>query len=130
MIGGNLKSDLDEDLKKEYTKELKVILLTSTGHLLLWQESYPTICRCNFSISMTLTVKQVSINCNNILFVTDFGECYSGIIHKKEQKLVSKKKDFIPLVPVTITKIPRIYRAISITSDSRGEDFCVIQVSK
>ncbi|VEN39986.1 unnamed protein product [Callosobruchus maculatus] len=45
IVGGKLDNNLlNHEISKEYSKELKVAMLTSTGNVLLWQESDPQLC--------------------------------------------------------------------------------------
>ncbi|XP_045476233.1 inhibitor of Bruton tyrosine kinase [Harmonia axyridis] len=129
IIGGKLSTYSHESLKNESFKELKVVILTKTGHLLLWQESDPHLCKCIFSIPRVLYVTHVSINYNGILFVNNFGESFTGVIKSRKKRIFWDRKQslLMPIMPITVSKIPRIYRAISIVSDPKGEDFCVIQ---
>ncbi|KAK9875280.1 hypothetical protein WA026_007670 [Henosepilachna vigintioctopunctata] len=134
IIGGKLNTALDKDLKLEPTRELKVLVRTTVGNLLIWQESDPQLCRCIFSIPRTFNIKQAMININEILFVTDFGEAYRAVIKPRKKKtMLVKKTEFNKFllkeecISLKLTKIPRIHRGVYIVSDPRGEDFCVIQ---
>ncbi|XP_044744642.1 inhibitor of Bruton tyrosine kinase isoform X2 [Coccinella septempunctata] len=129
IIGGKLRTDTDVDLKGESLKELKVVILTNNGQMFIWRESDPQLCRLTFSVPRVFSVINVSLNFNNILFVTNYGECYTGIIKKRVKKVYWDRKNFgaLPVASVAVTKIPKIYRASAIVSDPKGEDFGVIQ---
>ncbi|KAL3285870.1 hypothetical protein HHI36_000390 [Cryptolaemus montrouzieri] len=136
VIGGNLNTSSDKDLKNELAKELKVLVRTNVGNLLLWQESDQQLCRCIFSIPRTIVVHQMTININEVLFVTDFGEAFRGVIKPRKKKTLLEKKNAFhnflvreECVTIKLSKFPRIHRGISIVSDPRGEDYCVIQAS-
>lgn len=45
VFGGDLNPDVDQKLSAKGGKELKVMALTSTGRILLWQESFPQFTR-------------------------------------------------------------------------------------
>ncbi|CAH0551472.1 unnamed protein product [Brassicogethes aeneus] len=140
IVGGKLDSSLDKDLKTNVKSELKVLALTNTGNLLLWQESDPYLCRCIFTSNRAIIIRQMSINTNGVLLVTFDGEGFQGIIKPRKkigpigvQEKKSTKSPFHKFLDkedcilVKLEKFPKIHRAISISSDSRGNDFCVIQ---
>lgn len=140
IIGGKLDPLVDKESANEVNRELKVAALTINGNILLWQESDPQLCRCLFNIPRVIFVKQLIININEILFVTDHGEAYRGLIKPRKKKspvqteksntnknALHKFLEKADCIFLKLTKFSRIYRAISITSDPRGEDFCVIQ---
>lgn len=135
-FGGKLYAGSNKDLK-DPPRELKVIALTSRGNLLLWQETDAQLCRCIFSLNRPLIVKQMKLNWNGVIFVTRDGEAFQGTIKPRRKKLSTSNADksefhkFLDredCISVKLTKIPRIHRAIAITSDRNGQDFCVIQV--
>lgn len=45
VFGGELNPEVDQKLSSKGGKELKVMLLTSTGKVLLWQENFPQFTR-------------------------------------------------------------------------------------
>lgn len=133
IFGGNLNTNLSG----EPNKELKVIALTNTGNLLIWQESIPQLSRCIFTLNRPIIIKQVSINNNGLLFVTKHGEAFQAVIKPRKKKPVlptneksafHKFLDREDCISLKISKFPRIHRAVFITSDVKGHDFCVIQV--
>ncbi|KAJ8928173.1 hypothetical protein NQ314_019235 [Rhamnusium bicolor] len=144
IIGGKLDApSLNRQVADKLIWELKVAVLTNTGNLLLWQESDPQLCRCIFSINRAIVIKQVAINSNEILLVTNYGEAFKGYIcqrKKKQSNVIDKtlkgaeKSAFHKFlekedcVLVQLKKISKIHRALFIQSDSKGKDFCVIQV--
>ncbi|KAJ3638755.1 hypothetical protein MTP99_002089 [Tenebrio molitor] len=76
IFGGKLNTSLGKDLTGEPNRELKVVALTNTGNLLLWQESDSQLCRCIYPLSRPIIVRQLSINNNGLLFVTKDGEAF------------------------------------------------------
>jgi alpha-tubulin suppressor-like RCC1 family protein len=137
IFGGKLNTSLGKDLTGEPNRELKVVALTNTGNLLLWQESDSQLCRCIYPLSRPIIVRQLSINNNGLLFVTKDGEAFQGFIRPRKKRTTNIEKSdksafhkFLEredCVSVKLSKFPRIHRAIAITSDVKGHDFCVIQ---
>lgn len=145
ITGGKIDApSLNQESKKSHW-ELKVVALTNTGNLLLWQQSDPQLCRCIFSINRAIVTTHIAINLNEILLITDFGEAFKGHICQRKKKQANansadkaaksnEKSAFHKFlekedcVLVQLKKICKIHRAVSIQSDSKGKDFCVIQV--
>ncbi|EFA06701.1 inhibitor of Bruton tyrosine kinase [Tribolium castaneum] len=137
IFGGKLNTNLSKELSGEPNRELKVAALTNTGNLLIWQESVPQLSRCIYSLNRPIVVRQMTINNNGLLFVTKDGEAFQGTIKPKKKKPVlptieksafHKFLDREDCISIKLSKFPRIHRAIFITSDVKGHDFCVIQV--
>ncbi|KAF5274038.1 hypothetical protein FQR65_LT04436 [Abscondita terminalis] len=136
VVGGKLNDKLDNSLSSEVHHELKVIALSNVGNLYLWQNSSPQFARCIFSINRSLSVRQVVFNLNEILFVTNEGEAFRGIIKPRKIKTVEnnlqiQKSDFHEFIDsghlIKISKIPNVHRALSIHSDLKGNNYVVLQ---
>lgn len=74
-----------------------------------------------------------------ILFVDNEGEAFQGTLKNRKKKSgepsnATARNTFHRFIEkdechfVKITKLPRVHRAISITSDSKGGNFAIIQV--
>lgn len=96
-------------------------------------------------------MKQISMQLNELLLVSEDGEAFKGFIKPRKKKAIggtgsitktpnsseknSKKSPFHVFldkedcVVVSLQKISKIHRAVSMNSDLKGRDFCVIQVS-
>ncbi|XP_050296908.1 inhibitor of Bruton tyrosine kinase [Anthonomus grandis grandis] len=138
VIGGKLNHTLDSELSSK-NRELKVVALTNTGNVLLWQESDPVLRRCVFSINRSLNIKQVTLNINHLMFVTLDGEAFRGEAKPRKKKTVPVEKDtsiksdfhkFLEkdeCISVKLERIPRVHRGIFVQSDPKGQNFAVIQ---
>ncbi|KAK4884719.1 hypothetical protein RN001_000990 [Aquatica leii] len=136
VVGGKLNEKLDNSLSSEINHELKVIALSNVGNLYLWQSSSPQFARCIFSINHSLCIRQVAFNLNEILFVTNEGEAFRGVIKPRKLKTVEtnlqlQKSDFYEFIDsghlIKISKIPHVHRALSINSDLKGCNYAVLQ---
>ncbi|KAL1502111.1 hypothetical protein ABEB36_007304 [Hypothenemus hampei] len=139
VFGGNLNHSIDSELAKNSFK-LKVAALTSTGNLLLWQESDPMLRRCVFG-SRCLNIKQFALNINEILFVTKDGEAFKGEIKPRKKKATTNvpkensntKSDFHKFIEkdecisLKLERIPRVHRAVKIESDPKGQNYSIVQ---
>lgn len=142
VIGGKLNHVLDPELSDK-NRELKVAALTNNGNLLYWQETDPVLRRCVFSINRALNIKQIALNINQVLLVTNDGEAFKGetkprkkpVIIVEKAKNTMKKSEFhkflekAECVSVKLERIPRIHRAVCIQSDPIGQNFGIVQVS-
>lgn len=139
VVGGRLNTSLDTSLLVEKNSELKILALTQHGKILLWQESDPHLVRCVLSLNREISVTQIYLNMCEILFVDNEGEAYQGTLKNRKKKSGESssavvRNTFHRFIErdechfVKITKLPRIHRAISITSDSKGGNFAIIQV--
>ncbi|KAI4468430.1 btk-binding protein-related [Holotrichia oblita] len=139
VVGGRLNTSLDTSLLVEKNSELKILALTQHGKILLWQESDPHLVRCVLSLNREISVTQIYLNMCEILFVDNEGEAYQGTLKNRKKKSgesssAAVRNTFHRFIErdechfVKITKLPRIHKAISITSDSKGGNFAIIQV--
>ncbi|XP_019772045.2 inhibitor of Bruton tyrosine kinase isoform X1 [Dendroctonus ponderosae] len=137
VVGGNLNHSLDPELSNK-NRELRVAALTSTGNLLLWQESDAALRKCIFSIGRKLTITQVVLNMSKVLFVTRDGEAFQGEARPRKKKPTGPKEkgnksDFHKFfdrdesLTVKVEKIARVHRALSIQSDPKGQNFGIVQ---
>lgn len=134
-IGGSLSSDL----VTENGGSLKVVLLTTGGSILIWQETLPQLTRCMFGLSRLLTISSIFLNERQILFTSRDGEAFSGTIGQIEKQTVNTSKEtksgfhkFLAkseCYHIQTKRIPNVHRAVGITSDPKGKNFAVIQVN-
>ncbi|GJQ66288.1 hypothetical protein Trydic_g4335 [Trypoxylus dichotomus] len=138
VVGGRLNTSLDTSLLVEKNAELKILALTQHGKILLWQESDPHLVRCVLSCNREILPTQIYMNICEILFVDNEGEAFQGTLKNRKKKsgessTAATRNAFHRFIDkdechfVKITKLPRTHRAISITSDSKGGNFAIIQ---
>lgn len=139
IVGGKLNDKIDNSLSTEENHELIVIGLSKVGNLYIWKESDPIFARCIFSINRFLKIRQVTLNLNEILFVTHQGEAFQGILKPRKRKTTEnnlhiKKSAFHEFLEkdncqlLKVSKISRVHRAVSIHSDLKGRNYAVLQV--
>uniref|UniRef100_A0A6P7F2T9 Inhibitor of Bruton tyrosine kinase n=1 Tax=Diabrotica virgifera virgifera TaxID=50390 RepID=A0A6P7F2T9_DIAVI len=148
IVGGTLDSSLlDKELAREINCELKVAVLTSDGNVLLWQGSDQQLCRCIYSINRAIVMKQIEMNLNELLMVSRDGEAFKGFIKPRKKRVTNQNKitnsveknqktqksafhKFLEkedCVVLSLQKITKIHRALSMISDLKGKDFAIIQ---
>lgn len=74
------------NLKEKGGDELKILLLTKTNKLFLWQESKPQFVRCIFSLKRNLELTDVFLNKFFLLITTYDGEAFQGEVRIKKKK--------------------------------------------
>lgn len=151
VVGGHLDSHCEPASTKEGNSiELRIIILTKSGKIFLWRESYPHLRRCIFNIGRQLFITDLQITHSMISFITNDGEGFQGnfifpntstsaeatvlaapsICNSKSTLMVSSlhsllNKDECDLI--RIKRLHSIHRAVQITSDSQGKNFAVLQ---
>ncbi|XP_066994710.2 inhibitor of Bruton tyrosine kinase [Anabrus simplex] len=140
VVGGHLDSKVDNSiLMDQKGEQLKVAVLTSTGKLLLWQESTQQLTRCLFNLNRPLMVTDVAINRSQLLLVTQDGEAFEGELKARKVKKHSQQPqqelgqpfheflDREDCEMVKVKRLPHIHRAVKISSDLKGRNFAVLQ---
>ncbi|CAG9795587.1 unnamed protein product [Diatraea saccharalis] len=122
-----------------------VLLLTTVGQLLIWQDTTNQLTRCVFGLSHQTVITNVTLTHDALYFTTKHGEAFIGTISrkttptqpqtiKKEKERDSNKSALVKFLekddctPVRITKIPNVHRAVSIIVDSEGLNFACLQI--
>lgn len=139
VIGGKLSKVID--CHDYVATDLKIALLTKQGNLYLWQQTDPQFRRCLYSINRPIVVKQLHLNKDELLFVTQDGEAFYGktkprstktqiavAVNNKEKSAFHKFVEKDECAKIKLIKIPNCHRAIAINSDSNGGNYAVIQV--
>lgn len=141
VVGGHLNPKLSNDILVEKGgNELKVLVLLTTGNLYLWQESWPQLSRCIYSLNRPLVVRDAVLSRTQLFFVTVDGEAFRGEFKTRKKKVldshppatVTKFHEFLEKDECQMIKVhryPHVHRAVKIHCDLKGRNFAVIQVS-
>ncbi|KAF8773228.1 Inhibitor of Bruton tyrosine kinase like protein [Argiope bruennichi] len=149
VVGGHLDSRCDvAGVREGGGLELRVALLTKSGKVYLWRQTDPYLRRCLFTSPKELIISDIHINHYSIGLITSNNEGYIGTIVNFKGKrsappsstlhtpsLFNKQASIgltVLLDPddchfIKAKKLPNIYRGTSITSDSKGRNFAVLQ---
>uniref|UniRef100_A0A2L2YAE7 Inhibitor of Bruton tyrosine kinase n=1 Tax=Parasteatoda tepidariorum TaxID=114398 RepID=A0A2L2YAE7_PARTP len=149
VVGGHLDSRVDAaGVREGGGLELKVLLLANSGKVYLWRQSDPYLRRCIFTSQKEILVSDIHINHYSVGLISTKNEGYLGqIVPFKGKRAAPPPSTLHPpsnfsnrassgLVILLDTddchfikpkKLPNIYRATSITSDSKGRNFAVLQ---
>ncbi|CAL1279292.1 unnamed protein product [Larinioides sclopetarius] len=151
VVGGHLDSRCDvAGVREGGGLELQVGLLTKSGKVYLWRQTDPYLRRCLFTSPKELIFSDIHINHYSIGLITNNNEGYIGTIVNFKGKrsappsstlhtptLYNKQASTgltVLLDPddchfIKAKKLPNIYRGTSITSDSKGRNFAVLQTN-
>ncbi|XP_067126093.1 inhibitor of Bruton tyrosine kinase [Centruroides vittatus] len=150
VVGGHLDAQCEAASVKEGGGfELRIVILTRSGKIFLWRESYPVLRRCLFNIGRQLFVSDLQVTHSVISFITKDGEGFQGnLSFSKDNSLNSAEKGSSILCNtkssmmvnslhtllnkdecdlIRIKRLHGIHRAVQITSDSKGRNFAVLQ---
>ncbi|CAH0590134.1 unnamed protein product [Chrysodeixis includens] len=122
-----------------------VLLLTNVGQLFIWQDTTNKLTRCVFGLVHQTIITNVALTHDALYFTTKYGEAYIGTISRKapptappqpirKERERDNKSALVKFLEkddctsVKITKIPNVYRAVSIAVDSEGLNFGCLQI--
>jgi len=106
---------------------LKVILLSKSGKLSIWMDNRDnSFIPCVYNVSKEIIVKDVIINKVGLAIVTDAGEAWTGTLQQQNTNAKSIKNESKEVIK--IKRLSNIHRGVSVRSDPKGRNFCVLQV--
>ncbi|XP_064460638.1 inhibitor of Bruton tyrosine kinase-like [Ornithodoros turicata] len=148
VVGGQLDYRCDvAGIREGGGHELKVVMLTRSGKIYLWQGSNPVLTRCLFNTVQQVSVKDVCLNEQNIGIVSRYGEGFVGFVTAKKEQRKKGSDSFSSktCLPPTITsnlvtfldrdeceyvrlkRIQYVNRANAIACSGSGQSFAVLQ---
>lgn len=149
IVGGQLDDHGGGVCLSEGEKQdLRVMMLTKSGKIYLWQPSNLALTRCLFNAPCQPMIVDIHLNLRNVALVTRNGEAYLGsLVLKKDvpkkaaESPPSKKTntaapsttslvkflDRRDCEQVNLRRLPFVNRATRIFSSSGGESFAVLQ---
>uniref|UniRef100_A0A7N8YF12 Inhibitor of Bruton agammaglobulinemia tyrosine kinase n=1 Tax=Mastacembelus armatus TaxID=205130 RepID=A0A7N8YF12_9TELE len=144
VSGGSLDHRVDPQILNEAGGEKVAILaLDEAGRVFCWRSSGSSVRQCRWAYGRQVFMSDIALSQNSMMFVTQEGEGFSGVWAGEYKKYSEKKgEDFCIMVSVEvcghsdagtlyerirIEKLPYVHRAVSITMDSKGRNFGVLQ---
>uniref|UniRef100_A0A671PN09 Inhibitor of Bruton tyrosine kinase-like n=1 Tax=Sinocyclocheilus anshuiensis TaxID=1608454 RepID=A0A671PN09_9TELE len=153
VSGGSLDHRIDPQLLHDGGGEKLVILaLDEAGRVFCWRSMGTSVRQCRWAYGRQVFISDIALSKNSMMFVTQDGEGFSGQWLGQYTKAVDKK-GIEAIRPVTyecsvvsdgmevsghsdgggvyerirLEKLPYVHRAVSITMDSKGRNFGVLQ---
>ncbi|XP_016389972.1 inhibitor of Bruton tyrosine kinase-like [Sinocyclocheilus rhinocerous] len=137
VSGGSLDHRIDPQLLHDGGGEKLVILaLDETGRVFCWRSMGTSVRQCRWAYGRQVFMSDIALSKNSMMFVTQDGEGFSGqwlgqykkAVDKKDGMEVSGHSDGGGVYErIRLEKLPYVHRAVSITMDSKGRNFGVLQ---
>uniref|UniRef100_A0A8C1LEF9 Inhibitor of Bruton agammaglobulinemia tyrosine kinase n=1 Tax=Cyprinus carpio TaxID=7962 RepID=A0A8C1LEF9_CYPCA len=137
VSGGSLDHRIDPQLLHDGGGEKLVILaLDEAGRVFCWRSVGTSVRPCRWAYSRQVFMSDIALSKNSMMFVTQDGEGFSGqwlgqykkAVDKKDGMEVSGHSDGGGVYErIRLEKLPYVHRAVSITMDSKGRNFGVLQ---
>ncbi|XP_067366528.1 inhibitor of Bruton tyrosine kinase isoform X2 [Channa argus] len=138
VSGGSLDHRVDLQILKEGEGEkVSILALDEAGRVFCWHSSSSLVRQCRWEYGRQVFMSDIALSKNRMMFVTQEGEGFSGV-WAGEYKKYGEKKDVSVEVcghsdagtiyeRIRLEKLPYVHRAVSITMDSQGRNFGVLQ---
>uniref|UniRef100_A0A4W6E9J6 Inhibitor of Bruton tyrosine kinase n=1 Tax=Lates calcarifer TaxID=8187 RepID=A0A4W6E9J6_LATCA len=134
VSGGSLDHRVDPQILNDGGGEKVAILaLDEAGRVFCWRSSGSSVRQCRWAYGRQVFMSDIALSKNSMMFVTQEGEGFSGVWAGEYKKYevsveVCGHSDAGTLYErIRLEKLPYVHRAISITMDSKGRNFGVLQ---
>uniref|UniRef100_A0A669DK58 Inhibitor of Bruton tyrosine kinase n=1 Tax=Oreochromis niloticus TaxID=8128 RepID=A0A669DK58_ORENI len=137
VSGGSLDHRVAPQILNEGGVEKVVILaLDTAGRVFCWRSTGSSVRQCRWAYARQVFMTDIALSKNSMMFVTQDGEGFSGVWageYKKSALMngrieVCGHSDVGTLYErIRLEKLPYVHRAVSITMDSKGRNFGVLQ---
>uniref|UniRef100_A0A673KEC0 Inhibitor of Bruton tyrosine kinase-like n=1 Tax=Sinocyclocheilus rhinocerous TaxID=307959 RepID=A0A673KEC0_9TELE len=129
VSGGSLDHRIDPQLLHDGGVEKLVILaLDEAGRVFCWRSMGTSVRPCRWAYGRQVFMSDIALSKNSMMFVTQDGEGFSGQWLGQYKKAVSGHPDGGGVYErIRLEKLPYVHRAVSITMDSKGRNFGVLQ---
>uniref|UniRef100_A0A672HSF4 BTB domain-containing protein n=1 Tax=Salarias fasciatus TaxID=181472 RepID=A0A672HSF4_SALFA len=137
VSGGGLDHRVDPQVLIEGEGEKVTILaLDEAGRVFCWRSSGSSVRQCRWAYGRQVFMSDFALSKNSMMFVTQDGEGFSGVWageykkyeEKKGENTVCGHSDAGTMYErIRLEKLPYVHRAVSITMDSKGLNFGVLQ---
>uniref|UniRef100_A0A671PNE5 Inhibitor of Bruton tyrosine kinase-like n=1 Tax=Sinocyclocheilus anshuiensis TaxID=1608454 RepID=A0A671PNE5_9TELE len=127
VSGGSLDHRIDPQLLHDGGGEKLVILaLDEAGRVFCWRSMGTSVRQCRWAYGRQVFISDIALSKNSMMFVTQDGEGFSG--QWLDGMEVSGHSDGGGVYErIRLEKLPYVHRAVSITMDSKGRNFGVLQ---
>ncbi|XP_013865164.1 inhibitor of Bruton tyrosine kinase isoform X2 [Austrofundulus limnaeus] len=138
VSGGSLDHRVDPQLLNEGGGEkVAVLALDEAGRVFCWRSSGSSVRQCRWAYQRQVFMSDMSLSKNGMMFVTPDGEGFSGVWAGEYKKYGEKKEVSVEVCGhsdagtlyerIRLERLPFVHRAVSITMDSKGRNFGVLQ---
>uniref|UniRef100_A0AAR2K568 BTB domain-containing protein n=1 Tax=Pygocentrus nattereri TaxID=42514 RepID=A0AAR2K568_PYGNA len=129
VSGGSLDHRVDPQLLNESGGEkITILALDEAGRVFCWRSVGILVRQCRWAYGRQVFMSDIALGKSEMMFVTQDGEGFSGQWLGEYKKIVNKKGKIGGVYErIRLEKLPYIHRAVSITMDSKGRNFGVLQ---
>uniref|UniRef100_A0A8C0GH88 Inhibitor of Bruton tyrosine kinase n=1 Tax=Chelonoidis abingdonii TaxID=106734 RepID=A0A8C0GH88_CHEAB len=143
--GGYLEYKMDpQHLKENGGQKTCILALDEAGRVFCWKSSNSPMKQCRWVYGRQVFMSDVALNRNEIMFVTQDGDAFTGKWVEGEKK-TSEKKEVVSSLQnssydvschydtnsvyerIRLEKLAFVHRAVSVTTDPNGCNFAVLQ---
>ncbi|XP_077432250.1 inhibitor of Bruton tyrosine kinase isoform X2 [Vanacampus margaritifer] len=139
VSGGNLDHRVSPQILNECGGEkLSILALDEAGRVFGWRASGSSMRLCRWAYGRQVFMSDIALSKNGMMFVTQEGEGFSGVWAGEYKKYSEKKEMSVEVCGhsdvgtiferIRLEKLPFVHRAVSITMDSSGRNFGLLQV--
>uniref|UniRef100_A0A8C4E2S7 Inhibitor of Bruton agammaglobulinemia tyrosine kinase n=1 Tax=Dicentrarchus labrax TaxID=13489 RepID=A0A8C4E2S7_DICLA len=138
VSGGSLDHRVVPQILNEGGGEKVAILaLDEAGRVFCWRSCGSSVRQCRWAYGRQVFMSDIALSKNDMMFVTQEGEGFSGVWAGEYKKYGEKKEVSVEVCGhsdagtlyerIRLEKLPYVHRAVSITMDSKGRNFGVLQ---
>ncbi|XP_075354381.1 inhibitor of Bruton tyrosine kinase isoform X6 [Mycteria americana] len=144
--GGYLEYKVDtQHLKENGGQKICILVLDEAGRVFCWKSSNNSMKQCRWVYGRQVFMSDVALNRNEIMFVTQDGEAFTGKWLEEGKKIAEKKAELVSSLQnsscdvscehdtnsvyerIRLQKLTFVHRAVSIATDPNGCNFAVLQ---
>ncbi|XP_028281247.1 inhibitor of Bruton tyrosine kinase isoform X2 [Parambassis ranga] len=138
VSGGSLDHRVAPQILHEGGGEkVSILALDEAGRVFCWRSSGSSVRQCRWAYARQVFMSDIALSKNSMMFVTQDGEGFSGVWAGEYKKYGEKKEVSVEVCGhsdvgtmyerIRLEKVPHVHRAVSITMDSKGRNFGVLQ---
>ncbi|XP_060778288.1 inhibitor of Bruton tyrosine kinase isoform X2 [Neoarius graeffei] len=134
VTGGTLDHRVDPHLLNESGGEkISILALDEIGRVFCWRSVGTSLRPCRWAYGRQVFMSDIAISKNKMMFITLDGEGFSGQWLGEYKKGMDKKdvcshsEGGSAYERIRLERLPYVHRAVSITMDSKGRNFGVLQ---
>uniref|UniRef100_A0A8C9SNX1 Inhibitor of Bruton tyrosine kinase n=1 Tax=Scleropages formosus TaxID=113540 RepID=A0A8C9SNX1_SCLFO len=134
VSGGSLDHRVDPQVLNEGGGDkVSILALDEAGRVFCWRSGSSSVKQCRWAYGRQVFMADIALSKNHMMFVTQEGEGFTGhwlTDHKRSAEKKGQTGHFEGgslYERIRLVRIPFIHRAVSITIDSKGRNFGVLQ---
>ncbi|KAJ3597364.1 hypothetical protein NHX12_000892 [Muraenolepis orangiensis] len=139
VSGGSLDHRVaPQTLNEGLGEKIAILALDEAGRVFCWRSSSSSVRQCKWAYGRQVFMSDIALSKNNLMFITQEGEGFSGVWAGEIKKFDGKKDGSVEVCGghanaatvyerIRLAKLPYVHRAVGITADSKGRNFGVLQ---